>query len=188
MKWYEDVISKIIWPYDLRKFYNTNKPSVLTNSVLYEILMGRSLELQGHYETDSFRKEIVDNFIFDLEADKEDLDGRLRTSTLDDDIRDDSIEPLPDGELDNMTSEFNAFIDGTKNRIPDNIGDITDGIVKIEILEATDNLLEVVEKEAYRVAIKQAKTRTELAQILGVSVRTVRNKINKYFREGYAPN
>ena len=54
--------------------------------------------------------------------------------------------------------------------------------VVVDIQDVSTGLLEKVERETIYEALKVCETQTETAKLLGISVRTLRNKINKHFK------
>lgn len=162
MDWLQDAINNIRKSYDLRGFYNQHKTLILSDEEYYGGLLNKANSM---FVIDPFSANvdntIIENFIFDLESDKEvfDLPKPESDST-------DLVELVsPD------TTVHHEFFGRPSST------------VKIEILNPEcDNLYEEVTKEIFRMAVNKCITNQKIADMLGLSIRTVRNKRRDYER------
>lgn len=164
MDWLQTSINEIKKPYDLRGFYNQHKTLVLSDDEYYGSLLNKAQSmLDKELFTTNFDNTIIDNFIFDLESDKEVFDL-----------------PKPKPVINQTETIELPFQDIT---VHNTIFEKPSSTVKIEILNLEcDNLYEEVTKEIFRLAVNKCGTNQKIADMLGLSIRTVRNKRRDYER------
>lgn len=176
MRWFKEELKDIYQPYNVRALYNKTKSLVLTSD-LYDQVMAKLDELEKIHTNSQLDIDTINGIREDIEVDKESLiymKKKREKEKLDFDcdeyrrtIKDNPLNPL--GSVRSIekkpTSKFESH-----------------GLVDIIIHKETKGLLEAVEREAILIALDQGKTRGESARILGISYRTLTNKIKKHFK------
>ena len=155
MKWFEDALKDIYHPYNLRGLYNRNKMLVLDGG-MYQSVMNKIDYLKNIHASSSLDLNTLNHLQEDIESDYVELLRR----------RDMSPQTLP--EPPTKVSQKFRKIESDKE-------------VLVDFGSIRTDLLTRVEKEVIVQAILNSKNRGETAKMLGISYRTLTNKLKKHF-------
>lgn len=174
MKWFNDALTNIYQPYDVRGLYNQHRLLVLDGG-LYDDIMEKLNELKEIHCVSPLDLDTIDGIIEDIEADRDNL-NHIQNHVEEKKQR---FEREPYGE--EVINLFDKQI--TKMQSRQETFDTGDDGVSIYI--DPDHVVDVlarVEKEAISQVLKMGMNRTQTATALGISYRTLTNKIQRYFK------
>lgn len=181
MKWFREELEDIYQPYNVRGLYNKNRMLIL-ESELYDEVMDKLDKLKKIHKNSKLDLTTIEGIKEDIEVDKtslalirEEAMKRQRTINMNFDY-DDYRKTIKESE----TRQINQVINKQKPK-PKEVFE-SDNLVTVEFENVDTNVLEVVEKEVIRKALEMCSSKTEVARWLGISCRTLTNKINRHFR------
>jgi DNA-binding protein Fis len=174
MKWFNEALTNIYQPYDVRGLYNQHRLLVLDTD-LYDKVMVKLDELKEIHRNSSLDLKTIDGIIEDIESDKDNLlyyqeeKNRKEVEALERDTNQGIIETF------NKKVELLQCRQETFDTQDDSVSVYIDPDHMVDVLAR-------VEKEAISQVLKQGMNRAQTARALGISYRTLTNKLRKYFK------
>lgn len=161
-----DKLDETVYPYNVRGLYNQNKRTILRNGIHTEFIKHLSKLLDIHSGSSLDRDTIMD-IIEDIEIDVESMKLN-RFIAVRDAVKIKKVE-----EEKTQMEKCRTLMQDEEDK---------DGLVVV-IFNAEKNILKRVEREAFRQVLNIAKTKEQAAKMLGISIRGLTNKLEKYNSE-----
>jgi len=184
MQWVKNELKDIARPFNLRGFYNRYRQYLLKDRS-YPLLHKKIDELRQEYLGSGLELGSLKHLKIDIECDKERFDecGWV-PNTLEEyetQKKKDEIMEMENAKYGENDFEYKTLLQKAKV-INDKVTRVP--TVEIKVLRKSKNMEAKVMDEMFRIAIETCENQTEMGRLLGISVRTVRNRLNYFLKRG----